>query len=432
MRILLFTGKGGVGKTTAAAATALRLAERGHKTLVMSADPAHALADALGGGVLGDRPTEAAPGLMACQVDGLARLQQQWAGGGDWPTITDQLSAALSAGGLDPLVAEELAVLPGLEELMILLALGEEIAAGRYDAVVVDCAPTGQTLRLLALPEVLDRYLERLYPTHQRMLRSLGLLGRDRSSASSRGGKAGVQESLALAVSRLHERLVGLRQVLTDPAITRIRLVLTPETLALAEARRAATALALFGYAVDGVIVNRVVEDGELDIPGAPSWLGAWAASQRRVLADVAASFPELPTCVVGNHGVEPVGMKCLGEVADQLYGITPQDADPLAGREPAALMQVVAEGKDYLLRLAMPHVQSAELTVQRVGEELAVSVGGHRRLVALPGLLSRCRIVGAALADGVLNVRFEPDPDRWPEDLFRAMSTAATGGAEQ
>lgn len=427
MRILLFTGKGGVGKTTAAAATALRLATRGHKTLVMSADPAHSLSDALGGPPIGDRPSEVAPGLMAAQIDGLARMQRSWAGGSDWPAITARLSTALSASGLDPIVAEELAVLPGLDELMTLMALGEQVAAGLYDAVVVDCAPTGQTLRLLALPEVLDRYLERLYPTHQRMLRSLGLLGRARPGSSGSTGGAGGREALALAVHRLHESLVTLGRILRDPAITRVRLVLTPESLSLAEARRASTALALFGYAVDGVIVNRVLDASDLDLPGLPSWLDAWAATQRRVLDDVTASFAELPLRFVDHQGDEPVGVERLDRVADQLYGSDAEGIDPLAGPDQAALMEVVADGSQYLLRLAIPHVHSADLTLDRVGDELAVTVEGHRRLVALPGLLSRCRIVGAALAGGVLDVRFEPDPDRWPAELLRA-TTAADG----
>ncbi len=429
MRILLFTGKGGVGKTTTAAATALRLARRGHKTLVMSADPAHSLADTLGGPVIGDRPSEVSPGLMACQIDGLARMQQHWEAGGRWPSITVQLGAALSAGGLDPIVAEELAVLPGLDELMVLLALGEEVAAAMYDAIVVDCAPTGQTLRLLALPDVLDRYLERLYPTHQRMLRSLGLLGRGRPSDP---GKAGTRESLALAISGLHESLVALRRILTDPVLTRIRLVLTPESLALAEARRAATALAIFGYAVDGVIVNRVVDVQELDPRGRPPWLEAWITGQRRVLDDVAASFPALPVRVVDHRGCEPIGCDRLEGVADRLYGAAPEDVDPLAGPPPAPLMQVVTEGSDYLLLLTIPHVQSADLTLDRVGDELAVTVAGHRRLMALPGLFARCRILGAALADGVLTVRFEPDPDRWPADLYRCATSAADGDTSE
>ncbi|MGI8627593.1 MAG: ArsA family ATPase [Geodermatophilaceae bacterium] len=423
MRILLFTGKGGVGKTTAAAATALRLAERGHKTLVMSADPAHSLADALGGPLIGDRPTEVAPGLMAAQVDGLARMQRHWANCGDWAAITARLSAALSAGGLDPIVAEELAVLPGLDELMILLAVREEVAAGLYDAVVLDCAPTGQTLRLLALPQVLDRYLERLYPTHQRMLRSLGLLGRARPRESA--ARAGDREILALAVHRLHESLTALRRVLTDPAITRVRLVLTPESLALAETRRARTALALFGYAVDGVIVNRVIADSELDVPALPNWLTSWAGAQRRILDEVTASFPELPISRVGHQGDEPVGAARLDQVAEQLYGSAAEGIDPLDWPEQAALMQVVPDGAEYVLRLAIPHAQSSELTLTRVGDELAAGVGGHRRLVTLPGLLSRCRIVGAVLGEGVLNVRFEPDPDRWPAELLRANTAA-------
>lgn len=424
MRILLFTGKGGVGKTTAAAATALRLAGRGHKTLVLSADPAHSLADALGGLVIGDRPSEVAPGLMAAQIDGLARMTRYWTGGSDWPTMTARLSAALSEGGLDPIVAEELAVLPGLDQLMTLLALGEEVAAGLYDAVVVDCAPTGQTLRLLALPGVLDRYLERLYPTHQRMLASLGVFGPTRAAASS---PARGREAIALAVHRLHESLAALTQILTDPTMTRVRVVLTPDSLALAEARRACTALALFGYTVDGVIVNRVIEPADLERPGMPSWLNAWAAAQRRGLADVIASFPDLPLRVVGHQGDEPLGAECLDRVADQLYGSGAEEIDPLAGPEPKALMEVVADGVEYLLRLALPHAQSSEVTLNRVGDELAVSVEGHRRLVALPGLLSRCRIVAAVVGEGNLTVRFEPDPDRWPADLLRA-NTAPRG----
>jgi len=422
VRILLFTGKGGVGKTTTAVATALRLSARGHKTLVLSADPAHSLADALGGSTIGDRPTEVAPGLMACQVDGLARLQQQWTGSAAWPAIAERLTASLSAGGLDPIVAEELAVLPGLDELMVLLALGEEISSGLYDVVVVDCAPTGQTLRLLALPDVLDRYLERLFPTHQRMLRSLGLLRRTRPADSG-----GVRETLALAVSQLHEKLSALRQTLTDPAITRIRLVLTPETLALAEARRAATALALFGYSVDGVIVNRVVDERELELGAMPAWVQEWVATQRHVLNDARASFPELAIRLVDHRGTEPVGAQRLGAVADQIYGSMPDDRSPLAGPAPPALVEVLADGTDYLLRLSVPHVLSGDLTLRRVGAELAISVGGHRRLLALPGLLVRCRVVGAALTEGVLTVRFEPDPDRWPADLFEA-TTRITG----
>ncbi len=419
MRILLFTGKGGVGKTTTAAATALRLAALGHKTLVMSADPAHSLSDAFGGPPIGDRPTEVAPGLMACQVDGLARLQQHWAGG-TWPAITEQLTASLSAGGLDPIVAEELTVLPGLDELLVLLALGEEIATGVYDVVVVDCAPTGQTLRLLALPDVLDRYLERLYPTHRRILRALGVLGRARPTDTGK-----VKETLATVLSQLHEDLAALRKTLTDPAITRIRLVLTPETLALAEARRAATALALFGYVVDGVIVNRVVDDEGLDLGAMPAWVRDWVATQQHVLEDTTASFPELAIQLLDHRGQEPVGTQRLGEIADQLYGVEPGDSSPLQTREPAPLMQVLADGTDFLLRLVIPHARSANLTLNRVGEELAVTVGGHRRLFALPGLLVRCRIVGAHLVEGVLTVRFEPDPDRWPADLFHATVEA-------
>lgn len=424
VQILLFTGKGGVGKTTLAAATARRTAALGRKTLVLSADPAHSLADALDSGPLGAEPSELAPGLCAMQLDGLARMQRGWTGGGPWQVLLDGLRSALSDGGLDPILAEELTVLPGLDELLTLQVLAEQVARGMFDTVVVDCAPNGQTLRLLALPEALDRYLERIYPTHQRMLRTLGLLGRARPSEPNRAGQA---LALTRAVESLHETLRGLRSLLTDPSITRIRMVLTPDALALAETRRAATALALFGYTVDGVVVNQVLPmsldpapDTAVPDPGV-DWLTGWTHRQQRVLAELADSFADLPRYRVSHTGVGPVGPAALDEVAQEVYGPIGSAVDPFPTEAPGPSFVVEPDGADYVLRLRLRQRDPAGLELERVGDELAVTVGGHRRLYALPGLLVRCKVIGATSAQGCLLVRFAPDPDRWPRDLFAA-----------
>lgn len=425
VQILLFTGKGGVGKTTLAAATARRTAALGRKTLVLSADPAHSLADALDCGPLGAEPTELSPGLCAMQLDGLARMQRGWTEGGPWQVLLDGLRSALSDGGLDPILAEELTVLPGLDELLTLQVLAEQVDRGMFDTVVVDCAPTGQTLRLLALPEALDRYLERIYPTHQRMLRTLGLLGRARPSEPNRAGQA---LALTRAVESLHETLRGLRSLLTDPSITRIRLVLTPDALALAETRRAATALALFGYTVDGVVANQVLPtspeptlDEAAAADPAVDWLASWTRRQQRVLADLADSFADLPRHRVSHTGVEPVGPAALDEVAREVYGPIGSAADPFPTELPEPSFVIEPDGADYVLRLRLRQHDPAGIELERVGDELAVTVDGHRRLYTLPGLLVRCMVIGATSAEGHLLVRFAPDPDRWPRDLFAA-----------
>ncbi|HEX6756440.1 MAG TPA: ArsA family ATPase, partial [Mycobacteriales bacterium] len=291
-RAVLFTGKGGVGKTTAAAATAALLAARGRKALVVSTDEAHSLADALGV-PLGSAPREVAPGLGAMQVDARERFEERWSALRDW-------ASALLGGPLD-LAAEELAAPPGAAEVLALLEVREQVEHGPWDAVLVDCAPTADTLRLLALPELLTFYLERLWPRHRRMVRALGR------------APSPVQD----AVGRLHDELLAVRSLLLESSV---RLVLTPEAVVVAEARRTLTALALHGYPVDALIVNRVFppEAGE------SAWGAAWRSTQAAALAELAESG--LPLHVSTYRPAEPVGVPALVSLGRELYG----GADPL------------------------------------------------------------------------------------------------------
>ncbi|RKT53300.1 ArsA family ATPase [Saccharothrix australiensis] len=392
-RLLLFTGKGGVGKTTLAAATSAALAAGGRKALVVSTDPAHSLGDAFGV-TLGVEATEVDAGLHAAQVDPRALVD------GSWRELRGHLRTVLAGAGVDELAAEELTVLPGVEELLALTEVRRLAVTGPWDVVVVDCGPTAETLRLLALPEAVGSYLERLFPTHRRVVR--GLL------AGLAGGAASVErwDATADALGRLAERLDQLRGLLTS-ADTSVRLVLTPERVVAAETRRTVTALALQGIRVDGVVANRLVPDPGGDTGQAAAWLRTRRTEQEAVLAALADLGP---VRTVEHRAAEPVGVPALLAVADALY----RGADPLAGDgadEP--LIAVDRVGDEYELRLSLA-VGDSDLDLARVGDDLAVTVDGRRRLIALPSLLRRCEVVGAELDDTGLAVRFRPDPDLW------------------
>jgi arsenite-transporting ATPase len=390
VRLLLFTGKGGVGKTTMAAGTAALAAARGRKTLVLSTDSAHSLGDALGA-QLGGEPTEVEPDLFAQQVDAQRRLEQSWR------EIQDYLLSVLHAAGVDAIEAEELTVLPGAEEVLALLEVRRQALAGGWDLVVVDCAPTAETLRLLALPEALGWYMDRILPAERRLLRTLRpVLGR----------VAGVpmpRERVFDAVERLHAELREVREVLTG-ADASVRIVLTPESMVVAEARRTLTSLSLYGYRVDGAVANRVFP------PGRDAWRAGWVAAQRQQLLDVESSFAPLPVHRAAYCPAEPVGPAALAELAERTYG----DSDPFAapaGEEP---VRVERSGDEFVLSLLLPLAERDLTELVRVRDDLVVTVGGRRRVLALPSALRRCTVAGAVLRDGRLRVRFEPDPEQW------------------
>jgi arsenite-transporting ATPase len=395
MRVLLFTGKGGVGKTTTAAATAAHIAANGHKTLVVSTDPAHSLADAFEV-PLGDQPTEIDAGLYGQQVD------TQRAFEASWREVQHYLLDVLEQGGVDPLEAEELTVLPGAEEVLALLELRRQVADARFDVVVVDCAPTGETLRLLALPEALRWWIARIFPPDRRVLRTL------RPVLTHLAGLPLPPDSVFAAVERLSTELAEVRSVLTDPATTSMRLVLTPEALVIAEARRTLTTLSLHGYRVDGVVANRVFPD---DAATGDAWRAGWVESQRERLAQVEATFAGLPVWRSAYAAAEPTGVAALAALARTTYADT-QPLTTVETPEPLTVERVAAD--EYVMSLALPYAERAEIDLARSGDDLVLTVAGHRRLLALPSALRRCVIDGAALRDGRLRVRFRPDPDLW------------------
>ena len=412
MRTVLFTGKGGVGKTTAAAATGVLLAARGRKALVVSTDPAHSLADALGV-PLGPTPTEVEPGLAGMQVDALRRFEAGWDG------LRDRLGGLLGGAGmagLDGLAAAELPMPPGIADVCALLEVRDQVAHGPWDAVLVDCAPTAETLRLLALPEALAGYLERVWPVHRRVVGSLRpVLGR------LAGEPVLPPEPVLAAAGRLQADLAAVRALLTAPGLASVRLVLTPEAVVVAETRRMLTALALHGYAVDSLIANRVFPPEAAESP----WGTAWRSAQDAALNGIVESVPGLAVRRATYRTVEPVGIAALLEVAGELYGTD----DPLGPAPAVPAMRVTREGPDFVLRVALPLVRRSDVRLVRSGEDLVITVGEQRRRVALPSVLRRCLPVGAAAGDGAVRVRFRPDPELWPRGLAAPGGIAAGPG---
>ncbi len=386
MRILLFTGKGGVGKSTIAAGTAAMAAASGQRTLVLSTDAAHSLADAFDTPA-GPEPAEVSPGLFVQQVDAQLRFEQSWA------EIQSYLLRVLDVAGVDPVAAEELAVIPGAEEVLALLELRAQVLCGEWDVIVVDCAPTAETLRLLALPEALGWYMQRVFPVERRVMKALGPM-------LSRAAKMPMPEDTVFgAIEQLHAELDEVHALLTGPDAS-VRVVLTPESVVLAEARRSYTMLSLFGYRVDGVVVNRIFPAGD----DGDSWRAGWVAAQQEVLAQVVDSFAGLPLWRSVYRSTEPIGAAALEELAREAYA----DSDPLAPPAGTGPFSITRAASGVVLHLALPHVTRDEVDLARHGDDLVVSVGSYRRLLTLPPGLGRHHVAGARVMGGELQVRFE------------------------
>jgi arsenite/tail-anchored protein-transporting ATPase len=430
--VLLFTGKGGVGKTSVAAATAVRAAARGRRVLVTSTDPAHSLGDALDE-PLGDRPTPVGPPggaarwpgggrLDAQQIDAQARLERHWR------DVRDYLVALLAWGGVGELEAEELLLLPGLDELFALIDLKVQLASAAYDLVVVDCAPTAETLRLLSLPDALTWYVDRVLGPGRRVAKAVRPL--TRTLGPSGAPVPLPDEQVFATVERVHRDLADVHQLLQDPSRATLRLVVNPERLVVAESQRLATTLSLFGYAVDAVVANRVLPD-EVDDP----YLAGWKARHAAHLATIRTSFAPTPVLTAPLFGDELDGVAQLGELGARLYeGV--DEAAVLHDTRPVTL-DPTDEG--HVLRIALPFATKDDLELHRRGGDLHLKVAGVRRTVPLPAALRRAAVAGARLHDGWLEVRFGPaadgdapddaPADREPSDTRHgAVASEATG----
>jgi arsenite-transporting ATPase len=386
MRVILFTGKGGVGKTTIACATALRIAAAGKKTLLMSTDPAHSVADAFGTELTPD-PTEVADNLWAEQIDPQTRLEE------NWREIQEHAIAVLNWAGLAEVEAEELSVIPGLDELFSLADVKRHHDEGPYDALVVDCAPTGETLRLLSLPDIIQWYMERIFPIERRVMGALRPVARRVSNLPL------PDDNVYAAVRRFYDRLEGVRKVLTDESSTSVRLVVNPERMVIAEAQRTFTYLNLFGYRVDAIVANRLLPD-EVSDP----YFDRWKELQVEHLGTIEESFSPVPILTARLRDQELVGARLLDSLGDEVYG----ELDPVGVLHTENPMAIVKDGTSYVLTLNLPLTEKEDLDLSTKADELFVRVGPYRRTIMLPKVLAMRDLADARLADGKLTVTFE------------------------
>lgn len=384
MRVILLTGKGGVGKTSTALATALGAARAGHRTLVLSTDPAHSLADALGRPV-GAVPVEVAPGLKAREVGVLAELDHAWSDIQEW-------LRSLLREGTDDLVADELLVFPGMEELVSLRAVREVEATGAYDVCVMDCAPTGATLRMLRFPDALRIFMENFFDLERRGARLLRPL-LDRVSA----GRLIPKEEFFAAFERLYREVEDVRQILMDGDRTSARLVVNPARVVVEEARRSFAYLSLYGVATDAVVVNR-----ELPADARGGWFERWAERERREQEAIAASFP-IPILHAPLHPRELRGVEALSQLAREIYG----DTDPARIFTRHRPVRLAKHGGATVLEVDLPNASKEEIDLRTRGEELWIRVRDAERRVTLPGSVAGRAIAGTRFEDGVLQIRF-------------------------
>ncbi|MFE0511962.1 ArsA family ATPase [Streptomyces sp. NPDC058964] len=386
MRTILITGPGGSGRTTVAAATALRAAGEGGDTLVLSADRTDTLGAALGAAT-GPAPARIAPNLTAWRPDAAERFRE------DLTAFQSRAANVLDLLGASRLDAEEVTPLPGAEELSFLRALRDAALSGRYDLLVVDLPPTPQALALLALPEELRRYLRRLLPPERQAARALRpVLGR----------LAGVPmpaEWLYETAARWDVELAAVEAVVADRA-TSVRLVAEPGPSGVDAVRTAALGLALRGLRTETLVANRVLPETASD-----TWLAGLVAQQRKVLSDWAEPYD---VHAVAHLGRDPHGADDLAALAVPRVNPTPTPVEwPVTDR--------IAEDGVLVWHIPLPGAIRDELDLVRRGDELVITAGRFRRIVPLPSALRRCTVAGAALRDEELRIRFAPDPDLWP-----------------
>lgn len=385
MRTVLFTGKGGVGKTTVASATAIACAQAGLSTAIMSTDPAHSLSDCFGV-ELDAQLTEVHPKCWATELDATDRLEERWGDVRDW------LRSLFDWAGLSDVEAEELAVLPGLEELFALTDIRAFAHSDDFDVLIVDCAPTAETIRLLSLPDIISWYMKRLFPASRRFSRLVGPVVGRMTQLPIAG------DEVFASFDRMYQELDEVRGILRDRDHSSVRLVVNAEKMVVAEARRTFTYLSLFGYRVDAVVANRLLPDAMRD-----PWFDQWRAIQAEQLEAIEAGFAPVPVLRADLAADEISGPDSLGEFAAGLYG----DRDPAAVLFVGEPFRVEGAGAGRELVIELPFVERHELDLSQVDGELLVRVGPYRRNIVLPDSLRRRTVAGASLVDGTVRVRF-------------------------
>ncbi len=393
MRILLFSGKGGVGKTSLSAATGTRLADLGYRTLLMSVDPAHSLADSfdLDSGLFDSQTTDPyriSDRLWIHEVNVQKEIKRHW------QTIWAYISSLLRTSGLSDVEAEEMAIFPGMEELSALLYVNQWHKERRYDAMVLDCAPTGESLRFVSMPTTMKWYMQHIFPIQRGVLKAV------RPIANRVAPFELPPDSYFAAVKDLFQKIEGIDELLEDPRTTSVRLVTNPEKMVVRETQRAFVYFSLHGLTVDQVLVNRVLPS---DVEEA--FFKEWRSSQEKFLKEIEAYFAPVPMRCVPLFRHEVLGLERIRELASEMF---PGKQDPAAVTRTERPYSFVKRNGAYEVRLRAPFAAKGEVGLFKKGEELVVEVGTVRRHVGLPSTMGRLTPVRARLDSGMLVVELQ------------------------
>ncbi|MEO8967287.1 MAG: ArsA family ATPase [Solirubrobacteraceae bacterium] len=384
-RTILYTGKGGVGKTSVAACTARRCAATGLRTLVISTDPAHSLAESLCFELAGE-PVQVSEQLWGQQVGAQQELERHWSGVQDW------LGELFMERGLDRISAEELTVPPGMDELFSLLRLQAHNESGRWDVIVVDCAPTGETMRLLSFPDVARWWIEKVFPYEKQILAAARPLARSLLDIPL------PSPAVFADLQRLSKNLIAMNEILRNRQRCTIRLVMNPDKMVIGEAMRTFTYLNLYGYLTDAVIVNRLFPAGVGD------YFAAWRRVQGEHLELVDSAFAPVPVLRAPYFEQEVVGPGMLDRLAEALF----TEHDPAAVLHDSVTQQLDVDADGARLRLTLPFVDKGAISLKKIGLELIIAVNGHKRTIMLPPAMAGYSPAAATFEDGALEVRFD------------------------
>ena len=389
MRVILMTGKGGVGKTSVAAATGLRCAELGYKTLVLSTDPAHSLADSFEV-ELGHEPKQVRPNLWGAELDALMELE------GNWGAVKRYITQVLQARGLDGVQAEELAILPGMDEIFGLVRMKRHYDEGDFEILIIDSAPTGTALRLLSLPEVGGWYMRRFYKPFQGMSAALRPIVEPIFKPIA--GFSLPDNEVMDAPYEFYEQIEALEKVLTDNTRTSVRLVMNPEKMVIKESLRAHAYLSLYNVSTDLVIANRIIPDSVND-----PFFERWKANQQIYKQEIYDNFHPLPVKEAPLFSEEMCGLKALDKLKEILY----QDEDPTQIYYKENTVRIVQNQGIYSLELYLPGIPKEQIQLNKTGDELNVRIGNHRRNLVLPQALAALKPSGAKMEEDYLKIRF-------------------------
>ncbi len=380
MRIILYLGKGGVGKTTISAATAIRSATLGKRTLVVSTDLAHSLADCLNT-TLSSEPKELAPNLWAQEVNVLDEMRRGWS------KVQDAMSKVLRKQGMDSVMAEELALIPGMDEIVSLTNIYRNAREGNFEVVIIDAAPTGETVRLLSMPDTFQWYAGRIINSNA--------LNIARPFIKAFMPSADIMD----AVRTLSERVKELRAVLGNPDVSSYRPVVNPERMVIKEALRAETYLALFGYPIDSVICNRVIQPGNYQ----DTFMQEMYANQEKLRLQIHNTFAPLPIWEAPYYSHEILGIAQLRELAQTIF----RDQDPTEVFYRGQVQEITRQDNTYVLRLPLPHVEMNKVLMTKKGDEMIIEIGTFKRDITLPAVLANQEATVARFVNNALEIHF-------------------------